>query len=299
MNPFEAYSGWPGIEIRLANRFSELHRVFESLEDQKSETCGPYSILKIYRSLNSEQNEDLTEDRIAQICGTVISTEEEEISSKLRGISHAALDKDTREKFYPLEMLVSDDEKEQGTSAEGVQKAAEIIFGSGYRVIPFFGSRKNEENITSKRFSDFSNFLWDRISDLPLNMIFNVQVDLLCSNSSIKDRETLVEFLNSTDCTELDDWKVGHFVILAGMIRVSSLGGQRYFYILQDNYKGRGWSGYLFQPEHQLRKAMMRNDQKEGGMILIYPVSEESTFEDRMHGIFEKGIWDNGTPFKK
>lgn len=296
MTPSEPGASGLNVEFRMVKSIAKLDEVFKGLNDQKSETCGPYSILKISRAILDIDENELTEDYLAQLSGTTISMEEESISSKYRGKDDLELDPEVREMFYPLKMKVSEKDEELGTSAIGVFRAAEKVFSNNYEVRPFFAYRNNELNFSEVKFDELSNILWENIQKIDLNAILNVQVDLLCSNSNLKTPVDLLSFLSQSECHELDDWSVGHFVILAGMARVYSDRGTMTYYILQENYKNRGMSGYLFQQSEMLRRALVRNDGKEGGIILIYP-SSESGLDGLFGRILSTGTWDNGTPF--
>ncbi len=298
MNPFESISERDGVEIRMIRSFESLHAFFMSLRNQKSETCGPYSLLKISNAMAGSPGEGLSEVEIAQRCGTVISPDEDELSVRLKGSNEDELDEQTREKYYPLKLAVSADEAEQGTSAEGVLRAAPGVLGSWSSIIPVKATSNGRENLTADRFGRITESLWKLLQEVDLHVILNIQVDLLCSNEGIEDDSMAMELISAGGCTSLDNWKVGHFVVLAGMLRYTGNGRDSYFYILQDNYKERGRSGYLLQPAEQLRKSMVRNDGKQGGIMIIGPEKEEQRLKNILPDGVEIGIWDNGTPFR-
>lgn len=285
------------LEIRMIKSISKIDRVFRELNDQKSETCGPYSILKISRAILQDSPIVLTEDNLAQLSGTTISEEERDISIRLKGRKEEDLDPKDREKFYPLEMKVSKDEKEHGTSAIGVYRAAEKVFGDGFTITPLYAAKQDRVNFSTEKFSEFTEVIWNNIQGTELNMILNVQVDLLCSNSGMNSPVDLFSFLSQDQCKNLDDWKVGHFVILAGMIRKYTNDRVDTYYILQENYKGRGMSGYLFQPSENLRNALVRKDGSEGGVMVIVPGGKGTALNQDLKRLFDVGIWDNGTPY--
>lgn len=292
-------AGKPGVslEIRMLKSIQRLNGTFSSLKDQKSETCGPYSLLKIAQSLETKSEYDLSEDIMAKLSGTTISRDEYELSRKLKGKSEDELDDRTREVFYPLEMKFSDREEELGTSAVGVLEAARKVLGNQYSAKPFFAARNNEVNLTSEAFRKVGELIWENLQKTDLNIILNLQVDLTCSNAFLKTPVDLFEFLSREECMELDDWSVGHFVVLAGMIKKYSESGHEFYYVLQDNYKSRGMSGYIFQPAESLRNALIRNDGKEGGFIVIYHASRQDIGKD-LESCLTPGIWDNGTPYR-
>lgn len=297
MSISDSYSG--KIEFRLIATIDRIHEVFMGVKDQKSVTCGPYSIMKIARSLGIETIGGLTEDMLAQMCGTVISTEEYELSRRLQDTNESDLDEETRQRFYPLELGVSGSEDLQGTSAIGVIDATSSVLGSEYVVHPLPAKNNGDVQFTESTFHELSDVLWENMAHEGLNAIFNVQVDLFCSNSKLKTPVDLFGSLSAEKCDKLDDWSVGHFIVLAGMIRRETANGHSYFYILQDSYKKRGMSGYLFQPEENLRNAMVRNDGNQGGLILVLPKAKGEGIVGNLPGSLVSSGWDNGTPYHK
>ncbi len=298
MNSSDNDAGDLKFEVRLVKSIPKLDEVFRTLKDQKSETCGPYSILKISRALLIDSDYGLTEDSLAQLCGTTISKDEKELSDRFRGKNEDDLDPADREMFYPLEMKVSDREEELGTSAVGVYKTAERVFGDNFDVLPFYAEIGDETNFSAERFKRLGQILWENIQDADLNVILNLQVNLLCSNSGMKSPVDIFSFLSTDRCGQLDEWSVGHFVILAGMIRKIQGDREEIYYILQENYKKRGMSGYLVQPSENLRSALIRNDGKQGGMIAIVPKAKGDITRNLTETL-SSGVWDNGTPFSE
>lgn len=287
------------IEYRLIPTIGKIHRVFMDVKDQKSVTCGPYSIMKIARSLGIRPDEELTEDLLAQMCGTIISPEEYELSRRMHDSSESSLDEEIRQRFYPLELEVSESDSLQGTSALGVIDAARSVFGDGYAVYPIPARNTQKIQFTESEFRLIGDAIWNHIGGKELNVIFNVQVDLFCSNGSLKSPVDLFRFLSSERCEELDDWSVGHFIVLAGMVKKVTPDGYTYYYILQDSYKKRGMSGYLIQPEENLRNAMVRNDGSQGGAILLLPKEHGESLLGKLPATLISSGWDNGTPYHR
>lgn len=285
------------MEIRFVDNIERLHDVYSKLKDQKSVTCGPYSLLKIARSVGNVSGNELNENNLARLCGTVISPEEYELSRRLHGANEDELDEQTRERYYPIELQVSDNEDLQGTSALGVIEASRKILGDTHHVHPI-PSRKGDKVLLDKaKFRTLGEVMWKGLGTGGLNAIFNVQVDRFCSNESLSTPVDVFRLLGSGECAKLDEWSVGHFIVLAGIIRTSGKGGEQYYYILQDSYKKRGMSGYLIQPESNLRDALVRDDGSEGGVILLVPGSDWKSYGTEIEEEFRASGWDNGTPY--
>ena len=91
-------------------------------------------------------------------------------------------------------------------------------------------------------------------------------------------------------------WNVGHFVGVSGFIKV--LDQNEIFYIIRDTHKSFGIGGYHIQPMELVRKALIREDGREGGVLLI---ADKKYYDDIVSTVESIGlkvsIWDNGSPF--
>ena len=63
-------------------------------------------------------------------------------------------------------------------------------------------------------------------------------------------------------------WGVGHFVGIGAIWRAED--GRRWVLLL-DTYKARGFSGYVPMPAESLRRAIVREDGRTGGLLLVMP----------------------------
>jgi hypothetical protein len=65
---------------------------------------------------------------------------------------------------------------------------------------------------------------------------------------------------------------------------------------LLDTYKHRGFEGYQPQPAELMRRAMVRTDGREGGMLLIVPRWHVAEAESLLAGFgIPERMWSNGS----
>jgi hypothetical protein len=92
-----------------------------------------------------------------------------------------------------------------------------------------------------------------------------------------------------------DDWGVGHVAGLLGLWR-RRIDGE-WWLVLLDTYKERGFDGYQPQPAAVVRQALVREDGRGGGLLLVLPRATvvQATAALRRLGI-EPRMWSNGSP---
>ena len=284
------------LEFRPVKTLDRLHRIFNELRDQKSETCGPYSLLKILRSLGLGDSK-ITEDSLALMSGTVISEEEHNISVRFSGKDENRMDEQIRQKYYSVPLSVSGQADELGTSVEGLVAATEATLGRRFAVIPIPSRTGQKTQFSRHNFALLTDMLWKHFPADSMHVIFNLQMDMLCSNRNMGSIIDIMDFLKSGKCRSRDEWNVGHFLIAGGIIRSTTASQSRRFYLLQDTYKSRGMGGYLIQPEERLRNALIRNDGKGGGILLLVPERLRKRILGEIEGFLATGLWNNGTPY--
>lgn len=284
-------------EFRGLKSLDQLHGAFNGLKDQKTETCGPYSLLKILLSMQDGKDATLTEDHLAQLSGTLISHEEWQVSQDNIGAKESELDEQTRQMYYPLKLGISDKEEELGTSAEGVYHAMETTLGDNFSLVPLPSVAGGSVQFTAEFFGALTSTIWKLLPEAGIHAILNCQMNRLCSNSRLSSFMDVIDFLASGGVVEDDDWKVGHFMVFAGMFSVETASGVTRFYLMQDSYKNKGMHGYRIQPEERVRRALVRDDGREGGILLAVPKGDYDRFLSELGMHFVKGVWNNGTPF--
>jgi hypothetical protein len=89
------------------------------------------------------------------------------------------------------------------------------------------------------------------------------------------------------------DWDVGHFVMLAGVLRSPAAT----LVVVRDTYPTLGWDGYHLQPPEALAAALERGDGRGGGVLLVALPATAARLRERLEARLELRHWDNGTPY--
>jgi len=270
-------------------------------------TCGPYHLTYILRALGYRQHRDIeiSEEYLAKLARTRIAPEEyrSRISGLLEVMHGKASIEEASRKYgrilYRYDMLVSDKPEELGTSAEGVKYALETVTEGKLVGIPIPSRKGDRILFTEQAFKNLVNLLIDKVEEWKYQAILNLQTSLLV-NQVAAHHDILVALL-ARDLEEAlgkSPWRVGHFVSLAGFIRRKWSNGEDILLLIRDTYKGIGYHGYHIQPLENVRKALIRDDGREGGILLIVERDYAQQVEREIRNIgLEIALWDNGSPF--
>jgi len=91
------------------------------------------------------------------------------------------------------------------------------------------------------------------------------------------------------------DWNVGHFLILAGLVK----GESRSLVLVCDTYPTFGWQGYHLQSLEAIAQSLNRGDGCEGGILLFANRLDQVAIEQHVRDQgFWVNVWDNGSPSK-
>jgi hypothetical protein len=86
---------------------------------------------------------------------------------------------------------------------------------------------------------------------------------------------------------------VGHFAGIGGLWRDAT--GEAWVLLL-DTYKDRGWDGYEPQPAELMRRGLVREDGREGGLLLVVPREHLAALHAAIAAIgLEVRMWGNGS----
>ncbi len=294
-------------ELILLDKFADIHREYLKLGNQMENTCGPYTLLYILRGLGFTFHKGIpiTEDYLAYLARTRIAEEEaklrREIFEKiLRGEVSV---EEAHEKYgkimYTYELLTTRDPVEMGTSAQGVKHACEVVTEGKLAAIPIPSRRGEKILFTEERFRALTDLLISKVDEWKYQVIMNLQMARLLN--PINPYHDIFKVLVSPNPeAEIgpSPWRVGHFLSLAGFIVVKDCPERKVFYILRDTYRNLGYKGYHVQPEEYVRRALVRDDGREGGLLIIVNKEVASAVEEEMKKIgLEVGLWNNGSPF--
>lgn len=289
------------------DKFIDIHREYISLGDQKEETCGLYALTYILRGLGYRYHRDIPidEDYLAYLARTRISPEEEQLRREVfTKLLHGSISlKEAMEKYgkilYRYELKTTTNPIELGTSAEGVKYALETASDGELRGVPIPSRRKDTIYFTEERFLRLVKLLIERIHEWRYQAILNVQTSKFINMISPYHDLFVVLFSEKPEAAiGYSPWSAGHFVSLAGFVKVKKEGSEKIYFLIRDSYKNAGYRGYHLQPLERVREALVRDDGREGGVLLIVrkDIVEEVEREIKELGLVID-LWDNGTPF--
>mgnify|MGYP001772574160 FL=1 len=294
------------IEFLPLDRFIDIHREYSLMENQKEETCGVYALTYILRGLGYRRYNDIDidEDYLSYLAKTRISQEEENLRKDvLVKILYGELNiKEAKEKYYKIlrkyELPITNNPVELGTSAEGVKYALEFVTNGELIGIPIPSRHGDDVYFTEDKFSRLVDILINNIDKWKYQAILNLQTKKLVNMIS-PFHDIFLTLFSKDPLMSIgpSPWQVGHFVSLAGFIRVYDEEVRTYF-LIRDSYKSAGYMGYHVQPINAVREALVRDDGREGGILLIVRREIAGEVEREIKSIgLPIGLWDNGTPF--
>lgn len=296
---------FPGERLDAVASADAMAAIFDRLEHQRPATCGAYVLSYLLPAIGFPTHAGIdlgAEDYLAHLASVVVEASEVEPSAAVdRRVAAGELDHDEalarhRREWYRWPVRASADPVECGTSPTGVVRAITIATGGQLVSLPIAARLADGSiQLTAERWEALIDRLAARTDAWRWHAIFNYETDLLLSPD---DPSYTPEGLASPDVLDrvpLDDWGVGHFVGLAGTWR-SSVTGSRWL-LLFDTYKERGFDGYEPQPAELMRRGLVRDDGRGGGMLLVLPrdVLDEAAAVVRGLGL-EPRTWDNGSP---
>lgn len=298
---------FPGEEVGLVGRVDAMAARFDRLTDQRPATCGAYALSYLLPPLGFERHGELDlrdEDALAHLAGVVIEDYEvapsEEVAARvLRGaLSEAEALSRYGKIWYRYPVRATDDSVITGTSGMGVARAIAVGTDGALGTVPIpgrIGGRGDGAvQLTPERWDRLFDLLGEHLRGWDLHIVFNYDVDPLLKPDA---PDYTSEALRQPDAIERlprDDWHVGHFVGLAGMWRRPW--GEPWL-VLFDTYKGRGFDGYQPQPAELMRRGLVREDGRGGGLLLVV---RSALLPEAMRAVealgLEVGSWDNGSP---
>lgn len=298
---------FPGEQIGLVGRIDAMAARFDRLTDQRPATCGAYALSYLLEPLGFERRGELDlreEDALAHLAGVVIEDDEvgpsEDVAARVRSGELSATEALERfgKTWYRYPVRSSSDPVITGTSASGVARAIAVGTDGALGTVPVpgrvGGRGDGEVQLTPERWVPLFDLVSAQLQDWDLHIVFNYEVDPLLKPDA---PAYTAEALRQPDATERlprDDWHVGHFVGLAGLWRRPW--GEPWL-VLFDTYKGRGFDGYQPQPAELMRRGLVRDDGRGGGLLLVLRSTLLGEAINAVEGLgLDVGPWDNGSP---
>lgn len=295
---------FPGERIALVDRVDAMAARFDALANQRPATCGAYALSYLLPPLGFARfgEFDLSaEDALAHLAGVVIEEYEVEPSARVdRRVKAGELSEaDALEQFgrvwYRYPMRASSDPAVSGTSSGGVARAIAVTTDGALGTVPIGGrDTHGRPQLTEARWAAVFELLHAQLAEWQIHGIWNYQSDhLLKPNHPAFTPEALRD-RRAVDALPRDDWGVGHFAGLAGLWRRPW--GDPWL-LLFDTYKDRGFDGYQPQPWELMRHALIRDDGRGGGLLLVLPQARLHEAIRAVEGLgLEVAPWSNGSP---
>ncbi len=297
-----------GISLVLLKRTREIHKYYKDMPSQRSESCGPYSLAPILLAygFKTHNGYEIDEDYLSMLARTrLMKYEAEERERVLRAVEEGKLSLgEAQQKYhkilYKYELPYTDKEVESGTSVQGLIHAVKEVCQGKLKTIPI-ASRKGRRIFFSKRrFSRLVRTLINLARDTDFQIILNLRTTHLIDPTSPEyGFMPLLLSWAEPESFRLWNWAVGHFTGVAGFLIFMDGGKRAIYFILRDTYKHYGFNGYHLQPMEHVRRALIRGDGREGGILLIVPEENYEKVRNAIESIDGLVIsdWDNGSLF--
>lgn len=295
------------IEVSLLPNVAEIDRVFRNIQSQKDNTCGPYTLACLLRGMGftSHKGRELDEDYLASLASTNILVEDEKISEAIKRklelgiLTKAQVDSHFREVVYKYKLPVTSQESELGTSIQGLADACAEATNQKITALTLPSVGKNRKELfTAERFLELLRLVFENKDRWAAQALLNYRADRLLNMNSAE--YTFFDVLTNFDDERRfgnDPYHVGHFVTLAGLIK--DVRRSRYALLIRDAYKNKGFRGYHIQPFEAVRRALIRDDGREGGILLLVKSEFSGEASKASEGLgLVISAWDNGSPYR-
>lgn len=294
---------FPGARVSYVERWPEIAALFDRLEDQRPATCGAYAARYLLEPLGfaTADGVDTTrEDFLARLAGTVIEDAElEDVRAARTQVESLGLsDAEAIERFprtwYRWPLRSSGDDAVTGTSPTGTARA--IALGSGGALITLPVPGRDMDGalaLTPERFDSLLDVVERHLDDWGVHPIANIEVDQLLDATSDAYLPATLAGADPESAIPREHWGVGHFVGVGALWRAVD---SRRWVLLLDTYKARGFEGYVPMPVESLRRAAVREDGRDGGLLLVM---RREALEDARRAVdglgLEVRMWGNGS----
>ena len=294
---------FPGARPTYVEGWERIADLFDTFDDQRPATCGAYATRYLLAPLGFPEADgvDTTrEDYLAHLAGTVIEgTELEDVRTAsdavaAEGLSDAeAIDRFPRT-WYGWPLRSSNDDAITGTSPTGVARAIALGSDGALATLPV-PSRRPDRAVafTPEPFAALLDLLEANVAAWGVHPIANLEVDQLLDATSDAYEAATLAGPDPDAAIPRERWGVGHFVGIGAFWRDPT--GRRWTLLL-DTYKARGFDGYVPMPAESLRRALVREDGRDGGLLLVM---RRGALDDARRTIedldLDVRMWGNGS----
>lgn len=295
---------FPDTPIHYVDRFDAMADLLDSFADQRPATCGAYAARYLMAPLGYPIHDGVPttrEDYLALLAGTVMEAYEEAPAEAVRaevrrlGLTDAEAVERFGEAYYAWPLRVSGDPAVAGTSPSGTARIIAEASGGALVTLPVPArDAAGVVRLTDARWDRLLDLLVDRLHEWRIHVIANYESDQLLDPTAADYDAAALSSHDPAAIIPMDGWGVGHFAGAGAIWR--DLNGRRWVLLL-DTYQERGFSRYEPQPADLLRRALVRSDGREGGLLLVLPREHLGGARDALDALgLEVRMWGNGSP---
>ena len=290
-------------DIRYVTQFEAMADLLDSFDDQRPATCGAYVVRYLLPPLGHPRNDGVSttrEDYLAWLAGTVIEDDEVAPANEARVAAQrlGLTDEEALDRFgpafYAWPLRASTDPAVVGTSPTGTARIIAVVSGGSLVTLPVPArDRTGAIRLTETAWDGLLDLMAERIDDWRIHAIANYESDQLLDPTSAAYTAPALTSPDPSASIPLDRWGVGHFAGIGAVWRATD--GRRWMLLL-DTYRDRGFARYQPQPAELVRRALVRTDGRDGGLLLVLPreVLVAATAAVEALGL-EIRMWGNGS----
>ena len=294
---------FPASEIHYVDEFDAIADLLDSFEDQRPATCGAYVARYLLSPLGYAVNHGVLttrEDYLAHLAGTVIEADEEAPADAARaearrlGLTDDAALARFGDAFYAWPLRASADPSVVGTSPTGTARIIATASGGSLVTLPVPArDAAGTISLTDHAWDGLLDLLTERLVGWRVHAIANYESDQLLDPTSPAYQASALTSADPAAVIPLDDWGVGHFAGVGAVWRAPD--GRRWVLLL-DTYRDRGFSRYEPQPAELLRRALVRSDGRDGGLLLVLARDQLDAATAAVEALgLEVRMWGNGS----
>jgi hypothetical protein len=270
---------FPGEDVELPAHIDALLRLHAPLPDQRPATCGAYVLTYLLpaRGFTHLDGEALdAEDYMAHLARVTIDAHEDPAG-------------------YRFQVASSADPARQGTHPEGVARAVALATGGRLASVPVPGrDTAGRPQLDRRRWEAFLGLIAPRFVAGRLDVLFNYEADQLLAARDAAYNAGALGRQDASAVIPRDYWGVGHFATMAALWTRPS--GETWM-VLLNSFKRRGFAGCEPQPAELMRRGIVREDGRGGGVLLVIASAQVEQLVTELEVIgLEVRMWANGSP---
>jgi hypothetical protein len=294
----------PGVDVAYVPEFAAMADLLDGFDDQRPSTCGAYVARYLLPPLGFAVHDGVAttrEDYLAYLAGTVLDPEEAAAVDAARteadrlGLADPAAIERFGAAWYRWPLRVSADPAAIGTSPTGTARVVATASGGALVTLPIPArTAVGAIVLTETAWDGLLDLLVARLGEWRLQAIVNYHSDELLDPAAPEYDADNLASPHPEAVIPLDRWGVGHFAGIGALWR--GLDGRRWVLLL-DTYRERGFSRYEPQPADLLRRALVREDGRDGGVLLVLPREHLDAATTAVEGLgLALRMWGNGSP---